>query len=99
VRPEAGPSSFSIPCTVLAERARLALLGVRMLPAGLSRATLRDFCSAEPIFSTLRPSGVAIMEERDEMRGSARFFLTSGSAGSISRLQTDTESESGWSCD
>ena len=84
VLPDPFSSSFS-PKTVLADLASDALLGVLMLPAGLNLATLKDFWSAEPIFSTLLPSGVAIIVEREEMRGRAFFFLTSGSV-SISKL-------------
>ena len=57
--------------------AKLALLGVLMLFAGLSLATLSDFWTFLPKF---------LMEEREEMRGRARFFFSSGSV-SISRLQ------------
>ena len=84
VLPDPFSSSFS-PKTVLADLAREALLGVRILPAGLNLATLKDFWRAEPIFSTLLPSGVANIVEREEMRGRAFFFLTSGSV-SISKL-------------
>jgi hypothetical protein len=89
VPPSLDPPS---PNTVLADLARLALLGVLMLDTGdPNLEELRDFCKAEPILPTFLPIGLLKdnMLDREEILDKFLFFFTSGWSCSMSKLQTE----------
>ena len=80
------------PNTVEADLARLALLGVRLLPMGDPNLELdRLFCSAEPILPTLLRLN---MLDSEDILDSGFFFFDSGWSVSMSRLHNDTLSPS-----
>ena len=74
VPPSLPPAS---PKTVLADLARLALLGVLILDTGdPNLEELKDFCRAEPIFPTFLPIGLLrdSMLDKEEILGKFLFY-------------------------